>query len=107
MKHVDWLKLMQFPPEWLGWQLIPTELAAIQLAGYDPEHEGAPEHDRHGAFQWWLKRNPSPETLVQLARLSWLDPDQPMALYVRECITKQPGCNTEVTDALSIPYRRA
>jgi hypothetical protein len=107
MKHADWLELMLFPPEWSDWQLIPTELAAVQLGGFRPEHQGAPEHDRHGAFQWWLSRNPDPEILVQLARLTWLDPDQPLGLYVRECIAKQPGCNVEVADALGTPYQRA
>ena len=106
MTHADWLKLMQFPPEWMAWQLIPAELATVQLASYEPGHEGAPEHDRHGAFQWWLKREPTPEVLVHLAQLSWLDPDQPMGGYVRECIAKQPGCNTEVRRAISSPYQR-
>ncbi len=107
MTHTDWLKLMQFPREWTVWQLIPAELAAVQLSGYERGHEQAPEHDRHGAFQWWLKRSPSSEVLVQLAQLSWLDPDQPMAQYVRECIAKQSACNAEVRQALGTPYKRA
>ena len=107
MTHTDWLKLMQFPPEWEAWHLIPNELAAIQLAGFEPEHAGAPEHDRHGSFRWWLKREPSSDVLVQLVQLSWLDPDQPMAQYVRECIAKQPNCNAAVTSALGSPYQRA
>ncbi len=107
MTHSDWLKLMQFPPEWTAWNLIPSELATMQLSGYEPGHEGASEHDRHGAFQWWLKQHPRPEVLVQLARLSWLDPDQPMAQYVRECIAKQSGKNAEVGNALATSYQRA
>jgi hypothetical protein len=107
MTHTEWLDLMQFPPEWAAWQLIPSELAAAQLAGFEPGHEEASEHDRHGAFQWWLKRQPRPEVLVQLAQLSWLDPDPLMAKYVRECISQQPGCNAAVAHALGVPYQRA
>ena len=98
---------MQFPPEWMEWNLIPPELAALQLSGYEPGHEDAPEHDRHGAFQWLLKQQPGVEVLVQLARLSWLDSDQLMAKYVRECIANQSGNNAEVGSALASPYQRA
>ena len=107
MTHTDWLELMQFPPEWAAWNLVPAELATVQMAGYQPGHEEASEHDRHGAFQWWLTQQPSPEVLVQLARLSWLDPDPPMAQYVRDCIAKQSSYNAEVEDALATPYQRA
>ena len=107
MKHSDWLKLMQFPPEWTAWDLIPPELVALQLSGYEPGHEDASEHDRHGAFQWWLMRHPVAEVLVQLARLSWVDPDQLMAHDVRNCIARQSGDDIEVGEALAIPYRRA
>ncbi len=107
MDHETWLRLMKFPPEWKSWEMIPDELAAIQLNGYTPGDENSPEHDRHGAFQWWLKVAPASETLLKLVRLSWLDPDEPMAGYVRECITKQPHCNTEVLAAIDSPYRRA
>src|SRR5687768_10739189 len=106
MTHAEWLELMQFPPEWVAWQLIPPELAAIQIAGYEHGHENASEHDRHGAFQWWLKREPAAEVLVHLAQLSWLDPDPPMGGYVRDCIARQPNCNAEVLRAINSPYRR-
>lgn len=107
MNHDAWLELMRFPPEWVAWHMIPEALAAIQLAGYEPGHEDASEHDRHGAFQWWLKQQPAPEILVQLARLSWLDPDPLMARHVRDCIARQSGDNAEVRDALATPYQRA
>ncbi len=106
MNHSDWLKLMQFPPEWTAWCLIPSELAGLQLSGYESGHEGASEHDRHGAFQWWLKQNPSLEVLVQLTQLSWLDPDQLMAQYVRDCIAMQAGNSAVVRDALATRYQR-
>lgn len=106
MTHSDWLKLMQFPPEWTAWNLIPFALATEQLSGYEPGHEAASEHDRHGAFQWWLRQQPGPDVLVRLAQLSWLDPDPPMGQYVRDCIARQSGNNAEVAHALATPYQR-
>jgi hypothetical protein len=107
MNHADWLELMRFPPEWMAWHMIPEALATIQLAGYEPGHEDASEHDRHGAFQWWLKRESDPETLIRLVKLSWLDPDVLMGRSVRKCIAELPNCNSEVRIALDTPYRRA
>ena len=102
----EYLTLMQFPPEWRLWDMLPLDFAMEQMELYQQGNESASEHDRHGVFQWWLRRNPSAGTLVQLAQLSWLDPDHPMAGYVRECIGTQPHCNAEVRLALSTPYRR-
>lgn len=101
MTHNEWLELMQFPAQWVQWGLIPDELAVLQLSGYQPGHESASEHDRHGAFQWWLKQSPPKETLIQLARLSWLDPDQLMGASVRDCILKQNGTDEEVKNVVA------
>jgi hypothetical protein len=106
MNHADWLDLMRFPPEWMAWHMIPEALAHIQLAGYAPGHEHASEHDRHGAFQWWLKREPDPEILIRLVRLSWLDPDILMGRSVRKHIAELPNCNSDVRISLDTPYRR-
>ena len=107
MDQLSYIELMQFPKEWLDWQLIPEQFLASQASRYEPGHENASEHDRHGVFQFWLRTEPSAEVLVKLARLSWLDPDQVMAGYVRECISKQPHRNATVSTALSSPYTRA
>ena len=106
MTHGDWLERMQFPREWMTWRLVPAELAAVQLSGYQPGDEAASSHDRHGAFQWWLRQMPGPEVLVQLARLSWLDPDQGMGGYVRRLIAEQAGIDDQVARALATPFRR-
>ncbi len=109
MEHEAWLLLMRFPSEWKSWGLIPDELAALQLNQYalgDESHQH-PEHNRHGAFQWWLKKEPDSGILLKLVHLSWLDPDEPMAEYVRSRIAKQPHCNAEVLAAIDQPYRRA
>ena len=102
----QYLALMQFPAEWQLWKLLPVEFAQQQMALYRAGDEAAPEHDRHGVFQWWLRREPMPDVLIQLACLSWLDPDPLMGRHVRECISAQPNCNAEVRYALSTPYER-
>ncbi len=104
MTHQEWLQLMAFPLEWSEWGLLPQELADMQLSRYEPGHEQSPEHDRHGAFQWWLSRDPSDEVLVKLARLTWLDPDEPMGGYVRECIAAMGVPSTSVAQALEQRY---
>jgi len=105
MTHGQWLELMRFPPQWSDWGMIPEELARIQVANYEDGHEAGAEHDRHGAFQWWLRQSPSSETLTKLARLSWLDPDPLMGAYVRERIESQCGQNSEVLQALACEYK--
>src|SRR5262245_13112389 len=95
---------MGFPPQWLSWGLLPSELATIQLDGYAPGHEDAAEHDRNGAFQWWLWQEPPKEILLKLARLTWLDPDPLMAEYVRQSIAKAKACDEDVQRALVEPY---
>ena len=80
--------------------MLPLAFVSDQSALYEPGHEEASEHDRHGVFQWWLRQRPSVATLVRLVELSWLDPDQIMAGYVRECIARQPSLSQEVQMAL-------
>lgn len=103
MTHAEWLRLMKFPSEWMEWHMIPDELAECQLNGYEAGHEDAPEHDRHGAFQWWLEREPDAGVLATLARLSWLDPDPLMGAYVRRLISSQPCCDDAVRETLQSP----
>ena len=107
MDQDSYLSLMQFPSEWLSWQMLPEDFLAAQAASYEPGHEDASEHDRHGVFQWWLRQQPDADVLVKLARLSWLDPDQLMAQSVRNLIAQQPCNDSDVSYALSNPYRRA
>lgn len=104
MTHREWLELMKFPSQWLVWDLIPTQLAELQLARYEIGNEQGSEHDRHGAFQWWLQREPSEAVLIKLARLTWLDPDEPMGGYVRECIAALGKPGPELAAALKERY---
>ena len=104
MTHREWLALMKFPREWTEWGLLPDALIAIQLSGYRPGHEEASEHNRHGAFQWWLRQNPPKSVLLKLARLTWLDPDPLMAQYVRDSIASKAEVDAELERALNEPY---
>ena len=91
MTHDEFLRLMKFPKEWLEWEMIPDELARMQVERYEPGHEKGSEHDRNGAFHWWLKRSPDNVQLDKLEKLSFLDPDQIMAADVRKYIAKARG----------------
>lgn len=79
---------MCFPKEWTSLDMYPDELAEIQLAGYIEGHENAPEHDRNGAFHWWLRRDPSVDYLRNLMYLASIDPDKHLGNDVKSYIEK-------------------
>jgi hypothetical protein len=107
MTDTEYLRLMRFPPEWVEWRMVPYAFLRTQMASYVPGNEAAPEHDRHGVFQWWLRQKPDGDALIRLARLSWLDPDADMGAYVRTCLSGQENFGPAVETAMSTPYRRA
>ena len=86
MTKREFLKLMNFPEEWISLGMYPDELFQWQLSGYRVGHEDASEHDRNGAFHWWLRRNPTRDQLEQLLRLAVLDPDAHLSADVRRHI---------------------
>ena len=100
MTRGEYLTLMRFPDDWEAWGLINDQWLAGAMKKYQPGHESGSEHDRHGAFQWWLKHQPSKDILLKLARLCWLDPDEVMANSVRKDISKSKACDVEVLNAL-------
>lgn len=100
MNKEQFLTLMKFPQQWAEWDMYPDELANIQLAGYEPGNENGSEHDRNGAFHWWLKREPGKETLIKLVKLSYLDPDQMLGDDVRKYILKTKCCDDEITELI-------
>jgi hypothetical protein len=107
MERIGYLELMNFPFEWADWGMIPDAFIDEQSALYQPGHENASEHDRHGVFQWWLRQQPPADKLVLLARLTWLDPDDLVASSVRDSIILQPNFNATVAAAIQTPYYRA
>lgn len=97
----DFLRLLRFPIQWLDWEMYPDELFEVQVSRYEPGHESGSEHDRNGAFHWWLRRDPTREQLRKLVHLSFLDPDQHMAQDVRRYIAQAKNCDAEITGLLS------
>jgi len=79
---------MRFPSEWEAWGLYPDELFLEQLALYRPGDESGSEHDRNGAFHWWLRRKPGQEILERLLLLAEMDGDQVMAADIRKYVGK-------------------
>jgi hypothetical protein len=102
MKKEEYLKLMRFPNEWLDWGMYPDQLFQLQVSGYETGHEDGSEHDRNGAFHWWLKQNPSAEKLILLAKLTLIDPDPLMGQDVRSYIAKSEHCNESVNQVLQL-----
>lgn len=91
--------MMRFPLEWESLGMYPEALANVQVAGYEPGHENASEHDRCGAFHWWLKRNPTESELKKLMFLASIDPDRLMGNDIREYIRKNEAYSQEVESA--------
>ena len=91
MNKSDYLSLMKFPPEWLAWNLYPDELFQGQVVLYRAGDEAGSEHDRNGAFHWWLKQEPSLEVLRKLLLLTHIDCDPIMAADARKCIEEAIG----------------
>jgi hypothetical protein len=83
MDKAAFLTVMRFPPEWLTLEMYPDELFASQFAMYQPGDERGAEHDRNGAFHWWLRRQPTKAELRKLLLLASLDPDAAMGQDVR------------------------
>jgi hypothetical protein len=96
MTKREFMKLLHYPSEWSLWSLYPDELFQIQLTQYTPGDEEAAEHHRNGAFHWWLKMDPSADILIQLVKLTYLDPEQLMGEDVRTYIAKSPAFNSDV-----------
>jgi hypothetical protein len=84
MTKTEFIQLMHFPGEWLSLGMYPDELFQWQLSSYVPGHELGAEHDRNGAFHWWLRQQPTKEQLRSLLKLAALDPDAGLSNDVRK-----------------------
>lgn len=96
MTKFEFLKVMRFPKEWEVLGMYPDDLFNWQVSGYEPGHEQAPEHDRNGAFHWWLRRNPSKIELEKLLRLAAADPDPFLAGDLRDRIRKATAFDADL-----------
>jgi hypothetical protein len=86
MTKSEFLKLMSYPAEWLEWDMYPDELWEKQFQMYREGDERGSEHDRNGAFHWWLRQNITADQLKKLILLTFKDPDPIVAEDVRKHI---------------------
>lgn len=101
MTKDEFIKLMQYPREWVEWDMLPDELINGQLAEYQSGSEQASERFRNEAFHFWLRRSPSKDILLKLIRLSYFDPDPLMSYCLRkDYIAKAEDVDEEVSRAL-------
>lgn len=96
MTKSEFLNMMHFPSEWNLLGMYPDELFQWQLSRYEPGHEAGAEHDRNGAFHWWLRRSPSKLELEKLIRLAALDPDPLLGQDLRQYIRRAVAFDDEV-----------
>jgi len=102
MKIEEYLKLMKFPNEWRGLNMLPSEEWLNELIStHEPGNEEASEHDRNGAFHWWLRQEPAEEQLINLVKLTYLDPDPIMAKDVRSYIQKASNFTSNVETVIN------
>jgi len=97
MSKLEFLRLMKFPREWVDLDMYPDELFNIQAPRYQPGHELGAEHDRNGAFHWWLHREPTKSHLRYLLMLASLDPDPLLGQDLRQYIRRAKSFDDEAS----------
>ena len=96
MTKAEFLVLMQFPEAWASLNMYPDELAHEQIERYRLGHEEGSEHDRNGAFHWWLRRSPNQEQIANLKKLSYLDPDRKLGADMRQHLNNYQNIITKL-----------
>ncbi len=99
MDKSEFLNLMEYPAEWLEWNMYPDELWQKQLPYRRGDERGA-EHYRNGAFHWWLKQSITTDQLKRLVLLTFKDPDPLMAEDVRKYIESRNDLPQDVQELL-------
>jgi hypothetical protein len=107
MTKDEFLELMRFPHEWKTLNMYPDELFTWQVSNYEPGHEDASEHDRNGAFHWWLRQNPTEAQLMNLLKLAAADPDSYLGNDVRGYILKRGGASKNLDIQLQFDDQQA
>lgn len=96
---------MKFPDKWAELDMYPDKLFTGQLKLYKSDNDSdGYEHDRNGAFHWWIKINPNNLFLLNLVKLSFLDPDQLMGEDIRSYIIKQINYDEKVEGMMKEMY---
>jgi hypothetical protein len=98
MTKNEFLTIMRFPSEWEALGMYPDELFSGQQAIYKPGDEKGSEHDRNGAFHWWLRKPPDKTELMNLVRLAALDPDPLLGNSVRQYIYHSNNFDDDVAE---------
>ena len=94
-------KLLEFPQEWLAWEMYPEEMFVAHRKLFLPGNESDSENERNETFHYWLSKELTEDQLIQLAKLSQLDPDPRMAEDVQGHIAKHKNCTPHVKQLLN------
>ena len=93
-------KLLEFPQEWLAWEMYPDEIFFEHRKQFLPGNESDAENERNEAFHYWLSRDLSEDQFLKLVKLSRLDPDPLMAENIQAHIQKHKNCPLKVKKLL-------
>jgi len=93
-------ELLHFPKEWLEWRMYPDEMFLAHRKEFQPGDESGSENNRNRTFHYWLSSELTEEQLIQLVKLSLLDPDPLMAENVRNHIKKHKNCTPNIKKLL-------
>ena len=93
-------ELLEFPKEWLAWEMYPDELFERHKNQFQPGNESDSDNERNEVFHYWLAKELTEDQLIQLARLSLLDPDSLMVEKVQDHIQKHKSCTPKVKELL-------
>ena len=92
--------LLDFPEEWLAWEMYPEEIFLEHRKQFLPGNESDSENERNEVFHHWLAKELSEEQLIQLVQLSQLDPDPLMVEDIQNHIQKHKNCTPKVKNLL-------
>lgn len=93
--------LLDFPQEWLSWEMYPDEMFVAHKQQFQPGDESDSENERNETFHYWLSRELDEEQLRKLVQLSQLDPDPVMAENIQDHIQNHKNCTPSVKELLN------
>jgi hypothetical protein len=96
MTKFEFLTLMDFPHEWVDFDMYPDELFEKQFNKYGSGNENGTIRIRKDAFQWWIKKKPTREQLIKLVKLASIDPDLLLGKDVIRYIIKEDCFDDEI-----------
>lgn len=93
-------ELLQFPKEWLEWDMYPDTLFLEHRKQFQPGNESSSENERNEVFHYWLARDLTEVQILKLVQLARLDPDPLMGEDVARHILKHKNCPPQVKQVL-------